>query len=115
MADLKSITKDEIVKYICSCESTTNLSSWYVGITGQNPEDRKKQHENEKNIICQHFKFWDVYQEHTAREIEKEIADLGVSKFTRDLNIVTASKNDSSESEEKPKHYVYVYLAVDKE
>ena len=48
MADLKSIIKDEIVKYILSCESTIDPSNWYVGITGQDPNERKKQHESEK-------------------------------------------------------------------
>lgn len=112
MVDLKSITKDAIVKYILSCESTIDPSNWYVGITGQDPNERKKQHESEKNIICQYFKYWDVYKEYIAKEIEDEIADLGVSKFTKDLNpIITASNKDSSGSEEK--HYVYVYLAVE--
>ncbi|MDD6152780.1 MAG: hypothetical protein PUC11_02400 [Elusimicrobia bacterium] len=110
MADLKSIISNEISEYIGSHKGTTKLSSWYVGITGQDPDKRKKQHESEKNIICQYFKSWNVFQEYTAREIEKEIARAGVSMFTEDLDIVTASASGA-----RPEYYVYVYLAVENE
>lgn len=115
MADLKSMKKDAIVKYILSCENPTNFSSWYVGITGQKPEERKKQHEREKDIICQYFHSWNVFNQEMAQEIEKEIADLGISKFTKDLDIITASEKDSAESGALPEYYVYVYLAVENE
>lgn len=95
----------EIINYI-KRKKEGELKNWYAGITNDLTE-RKQEHEREKNVICKHLSGWLCETENEAREIEKELEELGIPTHKKDLKIISKKK--------EPSNIVYVFLAVSKD
>lgn len=107
---MKEIIK-KFVTYAQKFDKTAPNKHWYVGITQQEPiSKRKKQHENEKNILCMHFiSLIAVKNKNDALHIEKELEKNGFAIHAGDLQIVeeTASTQDKE-------FHIYIYLAKER-
>lgn len=96
-----------IQNYVDSYKGNDAYKSWYAGITND-PDRRKSEHEREKEITCEHFKFWGPLCHTYASAIEKLLEKKGFSIHKEDLKII------ASEDPKKEQKYVYVYKAVKK-
>jgi len=110
IADNLLITK-ALIAYAQAIDPTTPNESWYVGITND-PDGRKKQHEDKKNIVCKHFKSWDCGTEEDARLFEKILKGTGFAIDSKSLKKVAAESLTQGKKEE-PSKFIYTYLAVD--
>lgn len=107
------MTIEEVIKkfsiYAQQFDETAPNKNWYVGITQQEPATiRKKQHEDEKNIQCRHFKpLVTVKNKKSALHIEKELEKAGFAIHEKDLELI-----QETASAQAKKIYVYIYQAV---
>lgn len=103
---------EEVIKkfsmYAQQFDKTAPNKNWYVGITQQTPITlRKKQHEYEKNIRCQHFSpLITAKNKEDALRVEKELEKAGFAIHEKDLEPIqeTASTQENTS--------VYIYQAV---
>jgi len=51
--------------------------NWYIGVTN-NPNVRKAQHENQKQLTALHFQFWEADTKENALEVELYFHELGM-------------------------------------
>ena len=85
---------------------------WYAGISND-PDRRKSEHERQKGIICEHFKFWTCTNEEVARKVEKKLEEYGFSIYSDDLKPVKmAALLQESFSNKTESNFVYVYKAA---
>jgi len=99
-----SITITEAVQkfiaYAKRYDSSAPNTNWYVGITSNDPIIRKKQHEREKGITCEHFQsLVDYPNKSIAEKLESELNEVGFAITTKEL----------MESVSDKEHHVYIY------
>jgi hypothetical protein len=113
--------KDAISKYVNYAKSINPEApndSWYVGVT-IDLETRKAKHESEKDIICDHFKYFVYYDNRIdAEKFETALTKEGFVKYAADLdpdpNTKSATSPDISVKRNEDKHHIYIYHAVKK-
>jgi len=98
-------TKENVAKFIAYArryDSSAPNKNWYVGITSQDPDTRRKQHENKNHITCEHFRSLVTGQnKEDARELEKELNKVGFAITKKELmEYISESDKDYS---------VYIY------
>jgi predicted GIY-YIG superfamily endonuclease len=111
---------NEFIAYAKQYDRTAPNKSWYVGITTQEPDTRKTQHQNEKDIVCKHFKVLVTGPEDVARSLEKALEKKGFAIGEEELDPITESASSmkgtsfSNKMNKSVEYSVYIYLAVDK-
>ncbi len=85
---------------------------WYAGITGR-PEERPREHENTKGILCYHYKSWYVGSKENAKRIEEWLEQQGFTIHAKDLCPIDPKETAGIlEDKHDEEYYVYVFQAV---
>lgn len=117
------MTMSEAVKLIVQYVTTHELRGssvlrvskhWYAGITND-PERRKREHENEKGIECRFFAYGNCGNEDVARKMEKLLEENGFSIDSKSLEAALDQSvlKEGAFSNKNPSKYIYVYKAIE--